>query len=160
MMKWVWRFYSQKESLWARVIKAIYDDDGQVGKVSRADSRSCWRNIVNEVRILSNQGLKVLDYMRIKLGNRESTTFWDDNWIGGKVLKLENSLCRSIRGGVDMLQSVSLMPYFDRWVWSLEGSRKFSIASIRKMIDDNRLSTVDTRTLWIKYLPIKVNVLA
>nr|GEZ71214.1 RNA-directed DNA polymerase, eukaryota [Tanacetum cinerariifolium] len=26
-----------------------------VGKVSKADSRSCWRNIVNEVRILSNQ---------------------------------------------------------------------------------------------------------
>ncbi|GJX64794.1 RNA-directed DNA polymerase, eukaryota [Tanacetum coccineum] len=194
MMKWVWRFYSQKESLWARVIKAIYGDDGQVGKVSKAGSRSCWRNIVNEVRILSNQGIKVLDYMRIKLGNEESTAFWDDNWIGGKVLKysfpriyaletekevtvnfkmsdtrLENSLRRRIRGGVeqvqfnelsDMLQSVSLMPYSDRWVWSLEGSREFSVTSIRKIIDDNRLSTVDTKTLWIKCVPIKVNVCA
>nr|GEV56148.1 RNA-directed DNA polymerase, eukaryota, reverse transcriptase zinc-binding domain protein [Tanacetum cinerariifolium] len=87
MMKWVWRFYSQKESLWARVIKAIYGNDRQVGKVSGAGSRSCWRNIVNEVRILSNQGIKVLDYMWIKLGNGESTAIWDDNWIGGKVLK-------------------------------------------------------------------------
>nr|GEX78988.1 RNA-directed DNA polymerase, eukaryota, reverse transcriptase zinc-binding domain protein [Tanacetum cinerariifolium] len=163
-----WRFYFQKESIWARVIKAIYGDDGHVGKVSKAGSRSCWRNIVNEVRILSNQGIKVLDYMRIKLGNGESTAFWDDNWIGGKVLKLENSLRRSIRRGVehvqfnelsDMLQSVSLMPYSDRWVWSLEGSGEFSVASIRKIIDDNRLSTVD-RTLWIKCVPIKVNVLA
>nr|GEY47068.1 RNA-directed DNA polymerase, eukaryota, reverse transcriptase zinc-binding domain protein [Tanacetum cinerariifolium] len=193
MMKWVWRFYSQKESLWERVIKAIYGDDGQVGKVSRAGSRSCWRNIVNEVRILSNQGIKVLDYMRIKLGNGESTAFWDDNWISGKVMysfpriyaletekevtvnskmsdtRLENSLRRSIRGGVeqvqfnelsDMLQSVSLMPYSDRWVWSLEGSGEFSVTSIQNIIDDNRLSTVDTRTLWIKYVPIKVNVLA
>nr|GEV17373.1 RNA-directed DNA polymerase, eukaryota, reverse transcriptase zinc-binding domain protein [Tanacetum cinerariifolium] len=169
MMKWVWRFYSKKESLWARVIKAIYGDDGQVRKVSKAGSRSCWRNIVNEVRILSNQGIKVLDYMLIKLGNEESMAFWDDNWIGGKVLKLENSLRRSIRGGVeqvqfnelsDMLQSVSLMPYSDRWVWSLKGSGEFFVASIRKIIDDTRLSTVDTRTLWIKYVPIKVNVLA
>nr|GFC52858.1 RNA-directed DNA polymerase, eukaryota, reverse transcriptase zinc-binding domain protein [Tanacetum cinerariifolium] len=55
--------------------------------VDKVKSRSCWRNIVNEVRILSNQGIKVLDYMRIKLGNGESTAFWDDNWIGGKVLK-------------------------------------------------------------------------
>nr|GEU70899.1 RNA-directed DNA polymerase, eukaryota, reverse transcriptase zinc-binding domain protein [Tanacetum cinerariifolium] len=194
MMKWVCKFYSQKESLWARVIKAIYGDDGQVGKVSRAGSRSCWRNIVNEVRILSNQGIKVLDYMRIKLGNGESTAFWDDNWIGGKVLKysfpriyaletekevtvnskmsdtrLENSLRRSIRGGVKqvqfnelsgMLQLDSLMPYSDRWVWLLESLGAFFVASIRKIIDDNRLSTVDTRTLWIKYVPIKVNVLA
>nr|GEZ95012.1 RNA-directed DNA polymerase, eukaryota [Tanacetum cinerariifolium] len=60
----------------------------------------------------------------------------------------------------DMLQSVSLMPYSDRWVWSLEGSGEFSAASIRKIIDDNRLSTVDTRTLLIKCVPIKVNVLA
>nr|GEV13927.1 RNA-directed DNA polymerase, eukaryota [Tanacetum cinerariifolium] len=161
MTKWVWRFYSQKESLWARVIKAIYGDDGQVGKVSGAGSRSCWRNIVNEVRILSNQGIKDLDYMWIKLGNGESTAFWDDNWIGGKVLY--------IRGGVeqvqfnelsDMLQSVSLTPYSDRYVWSLEGSGEFSVASIRKIIDHNRLLTMDTMTLWIKYVPIKVNVLA
>nr|GEW66706.1 RNA-directed DNA polymerase, eukaryota, reverse transcriptase zinc-binding domain protein [Tanacetum cinerariifolium] len=117
MMKWVRRFYSQKESLWARVIKAIYVDDGQVGKVSRAGSRSCWRNIVNEVRILSNQGWKILF--------------------------------------VAVLEEAS-----NRWVWSLEGSREFSVASIRKIIDDNRLSTLDTRTLWIKYVPIKVNVLA
>nr|GEV56852.1 RNA-directed DNA polymerase, eukaryota [Tanacetum cinerariifolium] len=83
--------------------------------------------------------------------------------------RLENSLRRSIRGGVeqvqfnelpDMLQSVSLMPYSDRWVWLLEGSEEFFVASIRKIIDDNRLLTVDTRTLWIKYVPIKVNVLA
>nr|GEZ52760.1 glucose-methanol-choline oxidoreductase, FAD/NAD(P)-binding domain protein [Tanacetum cinerariifolium] len=47
-----------------------------------------------------------------------------------------------------------------RWVWSLEGSGEFSVASIRKIIDDNRLSIVDTRTIWIKYVPIKVNVLS
>nr|GEU68640.1 RNA-directed DNA polymerase, eukaryota, reverse transcriptase zinc-binding domain protein [Tanacetum cinerariifolium] len=153
MMKLVWRFYSQKESLCARVIKAIYGDDGHVGKASKARSRSCWRNIVNEVRILSNQETE----KEVTLNSKMSDT------------RLENSLCRSIRGGVehvqfnelsDMLQSVSLMPYSDSWVWSLEGSGEFSVASIRKIIDDNRLSTVDTRTLWIKCVPIKVNVIA
>ncbi|GKD67592.1 hypothetical protein Tco_1321682 [Tanacetum coccineum] len=28
MMKWVWRFYNQKTSLWANVIKAIHGEDG------------------------------------------------------------------------------------------------------------------------------------
>nr|GEY96116.1 RNA-directed DNA polymerase, eukaryota, reverse transcriptase zinc-binding domain protein [Tanacetum cinerariifolium] len=158
MMKWVWRFYFQKESLWARVIKAIYGDDRQVGKVSKAGSRSCWRNIVNEVRILSNQGIKVLDYMRIKLGNEESTAFCDDNWIGGKVLKY--SFPRIYASETEKEVTVNSKMSDTRWVWSLEGSGEFSVASIRKIIDDNRLLTVDTRTLWIKYAPIKVNVIA
>nr|GEU56796.1 RNA-directed DNA polymerase, eukaryota [Tanacetum cinerariifolium] len=158
MMKWVWRFYSQKESLWVRVIKAIYGDDGQLGKASKAGSRSCWRNIVIEVRILSNQGIKVLDYMRIKLGNGESTAFWDDNWIGGKVLKYSFPRIYALETKKELTVNSKMSD--TRWVWSLEGSGEFSVASIRKIIDDNRLSTVDTRTLWIKYVPIKVNVLA
>nr|GFA94509.1 hypothetical protein [Tanacetum cinerariifolium] len=158
VINWRHELNSNKASWvkWKSVLASKEKGGLGVGKVSKAGSRSCWRNIVNEERILSNQGIKVLDYMRIKLGNRESTAFWDDNWIGGKVLKLENSLCRSIRGGVEhvqfnelsnMLQSISLMPYSDRWVWSLEGSGEFFVASIRKIIDDNRFSTVDTRTL-------------
>ncbi|GKD72956.1 hypothetical protein Tco_1331238, partial [Tanacetum coccineum] len=32
MLKWVWRFYSQKCSLWTKVIKAIYGEDGNLNK--------------------------------------------------------------------------------------------------------------------------------
>ncbi|GJV83185.1 RNA-directed DNA polymerase, eukaryota, reverse transcriptase zinc-binding domain protein [Tanacetum coccineum] len=39
-----------------RVIKAIYGDDGEVNKVSKYASRSCWRDIINEVRKLKDQG--------------------------------------------------------------------------------------------------------
>ncbi|GJV61442.1 hypothetical protein Tco_1467542, partial [Tanacetum coccineum] len=40
MFKWVWRFYSQNSSLWARVMKAIHGDDGIIGKDIKA-----WRSI-------------------------------------------------------------------------------------------------------------------
>ncbi|GJX92711.1 RNA-directed DNA polymerase, eukaryota, reverse transcriptase zinc-binding domain protein [Tanacetum coccineum] len=53
-----------------------------------------------------------------------------------------------------------LNPCPDRWFWSLEGSGEFSVASIRRFIDDQRLLTVDSKTLWIKSVPIKVNILA
>ncbi|GJT03118.1 RNA-directed DNA polymerase, eukaryota [Tanacetum coccineum] len=42
--------------------------------------------------------------------------------------------------------------------WDLESSGDFSVASIRKIIDDKSLSDVDSKTRWIKYVPIKVNV--
>ncbi|GKB85330.1 RNA-directed DNA polymerase, eukaryota [Tanacetum coccineum] len=45
LMKWFWRFYSHNDSLWSRVIKAIYGDDGEVNKVSKYASRSCWSRL-------------------------------------------------------------------------------------------------------------------
>ncbi|GJV40041.1 RNA-directed DNA polymerase, eukaryota, reverse transcriptase zinc-binding domain protein [Tanacetum coccineum] len=163
-MKWVWRFYNQKTSLWANVIKAIHGEDG------------------------------IMEFMRLKLGNGDTTSFWNDNWSGGGVLKdlyprlyaLENgksvnvctklsdpsmdySFRRKTRGGAEQVQlnallelvsTVNLVPMGDRWVWTLENSGEFSVASLRKVIDEKRLPSVCSKTRWVKYVPIKVNVLA
>nr|GEU32125.1 RNA-directed DNA polymerase, eukaryota [Tanacetum cinerariifolium] len=56
------------------------------------------------------------------------------------------------------IEGVSLVSMNDRWVWSLEGSGNFSVASVRKLIDDRRLPDVSSKTWWIKAVPIKVNV--
>ncbi|GJR40777.1 RNA-directed DNA polymerase, eukaryota [Tanacetum coccineum] len=77
------------------------------------------------------------------------------------------SFRRDPRGGVEqaqfdlMLEKVEgtlLADMRDRWVWSLEGSGEFSVASVRKLIDDNMLPEVASKTRWIKAMPIKVNV--
>ncbi|GJS12396.1 RNA-directed DNA polymerase, eukaryota, reverse transcriptase zinc-binding domain protein [Tanacetum coccineum] len=59
-----------------------------------------------------------------------------------------------------LVRSINLVPMCDRWVWTLESSGIFSVASIRKIIDGNRLATSTSKTRWIKYVPIKANVLA
>ncbi|GKA02894.1 hypothetical protein Tco_0675675 [Tanacetum coccineum] len=87
-VKWNSRFHSHNDSLWSRVIKAIYGEDGAVDKVYKSASRSCWRDILNEVRKLKVQGINMRDFMYIKVGNGVSTKFWDDVWIGSKALKL------------------------------------------------------------------------
>nr|GEY96787.1 RNA-directed DNA polymerase, eukaryota, reverse transcriptase zinc-binding domain protein [Tanacetum cinerariifolium] len=173
MCKWIWRFYSQNSSLWARVIKAIHGEDGKVRKVDHSR-------------------IKLLDHMKVKLGNGDKVTFWEDTWNGDKAFKdlyprifaleslklasvgmklestsLDSSFRRKPRGGIeqeqfdalaDQIRDVILAPTPDRWVWLLEKSRVFSVASIRKMIDDKRLLEVATKTRWIKVVPIKVNV--
>ncbi|GKD52907.1 RNA-directed DNA polymerase, eukaryota, partial [Tanacetum coccineum] len=82
---------------------------------------------------------------------------------------IDNSFRRNIRGGIEQLQFKELTDLLlpivlntcsDRWFWSLEGSGEFSVASIRRLIDDQRLLTVDSKTLWIKSVPLKVNILA
>nr|GEU79665.1 RNA-directed DNA polymerase, eukaryota [Tanacetum cinerariifolium] len=51
-----------------------------------------------------------------------------------------------------------LAPMSDRLVWSLESSGEFTVASVRKLIDDKWLPGADNKTRWIKYVPIKINV--
>ncbi|GJU53001.1 hypothetical protein Tco_1226715 [Tanacetum coccineum] len=84
----------------------------------------------------------------------------DDGNVGGHV----KSGAKSCWGGVEqdqfnelsaLVHDVSLIPMSDRWKWDLESSGDFSVASVRKIIDDKSLSDVDSKTRWIKYVPIK-----
>ena len=87
MLKWVWRFYSQNYSLWTKVIKAIYGEDGYLNKDVTGGVRTCWTSIVYEVRELQGRGIIIADYIRLKLGNGENTRFWVENWYEGSVIK-------------------------------------------------------------------------
>nr|GEU64984.1 RNA-directed DNA polymerase, eukaryota, reverse transcriptase zinc-binding domain protein [Tanacetum cinerariifolium] len=55
----------------------------------------------------------------------------------------------------DQLEDVQLVNKRDRWAWSLNGSGEFSVASIRRLLDDIRLPEVSSQTRWIKAVPIK-----
>nr|GFA63191.1 RNA-directed DNA polymerase, eukaryota [Tanacetum cinerariifolium] len=134
MFKWVWRFYTQNTSLWVRVNKAIHRNDGKVGGYVKDGAKSCWLSIF--------------------FGR-----------IFGLKTSLDSSFRRVPRGGVEQVDELSalvhdgtLTPMSDRWIWALESSGDFFVASVRKVIDDKSLSEVDSKTRWIKYVPIKVNV--
>nr|GEU46151.1 RNA-directed DNA polymerase, eukaryota, reverse transcriptase zinc-binding domain protein [Tanacetum cinerariifolium] len=159
-------------SLWVRVVKAIHGEDRKVGQNISSRSYSCWLNIMKEASVLQAKGVNVMNYVRLKLGNGESTSFWEDNWINGGVLKDDFPRLYALemcKGGAeqaqldifsDMVREVGLVPMSDRYIWSLEGSGDFSVVSIRKVIDDKFLPNVSSKTRWVKYVPIKVNILA
>ncbi|GJZ31312.1 RNA-directed DNA polymerase, eukaryota, reverse transcriptase zinc-binding domain protein [Tanacetum coccineum] len=82
-------------------------------------------------------------------------------------LGLDVSFRRPPKGGVEQHQfdllkekvvGCILIDMMDRWFWALEGSGVFTVASIRKMIDDFMLPEMSSKTRWIKVDPIKVNV--
>ncbi|GJW52155.1 RNA-directed DNA polymerase, eukaryota, reverse transcriptase zinc-binding domain protein [Tanacetum coccineum] len=167
---------SWKCSLWTKVIKAIYGEDGNLNKDVSGGVRTCWTSIVHE------------------LGNGENTLFWVDNWYEGGVIKellprmfalelnknatvssklnassLDNSFRRKARSGIEEMQlnslaeisrMTTLVPCEDRYVWTLESDGVFSVASIRKEIDGNRFQDVSLPTRWVKSVPIKVNIIA
>nr|GEW62059.1 RNA-directed DNA polymerase, eukaryota [Tanacetum cinerariifolium] len=56
------------------------------------------------------------------------------------------------------LEGYALPNFQDRWVWSLMGSGEFSVASVRRYIDDHMLPDVSSKTIWLKAVPFKVNI--
>ncbi|PWA90288.1 RNA-directed DNA polymerase, eukaryota, Reverse transcriptase zinc-binding domain protein [Artemisia annua] len=151
MIKWIWRFYSQKASLWTRVIKAIHGDDGKLVGDTNMGVQTCWTTIVKEVKRLKEKGINVEDLNHVKLGNGETMLFWEDKWYSGGRLRdlfprlyalemtktatvrmklmgpsLHNTFRRNIRGGAEEAQLTSLL--------DIIGYREFSITLERPMI--------------------------
>ncbi|GJQ93922.1 putative reverse transcriptase domain-containing protein [Tanacetum coccineum] len=84
-----------------------------------------------------------------------------------RQVDLSQSFRRQPRGGIEqeqfqkidnLVKLVTLDSSKDRWSWKLEKSGEFSVASIRKLIDDKTLPSSDYITRWNKSVPIKVNV--
>ncbi|GJW76620.1 RNA-directed DNA polymerase, eukaryota [Tanacetum coccineum] len=87
LFKWLWKFYAQATSLWARVIKAIHGVDGNIGRRITSGNRSCWTSIISEAEVLKQQGVNFFDFMQLNMGNGELTSFWEDKWHDSFVLK-------------------------------------------------------------------------
>nr|GEV20665.1 RNA-directed DNA polymerase, eukaryota, reverse transcriptase zinc-binding domain protein [Tanacetum cinerariifolium] len=170
LFKWVWRFLTQWSSLWARVIQAIHGIDGSIGDTRSGNSKSCWSSIINEVNVLSSKGIKLMNYLRITLGNGVFTRLWDKPWhVEDKLAHqtLSHSFRRLPRGGIEntqfaefsvLLQQVVLAQGSDRWTWTANGSGQFSVASVRKIIDNKLCSGGENSTRWIRCVPNKINI--
>nr|GEW48789.1 RNA-directed DNA polymerase, eukaryota, reverse transcriptase zinc-binding domain protein [Tanacetum cinerariifolium] len=87
MFKWVWRFFSQKNSLWVRVVKALRGEDGKIGKKVQPRYPSTSLNIINEIESLKLHGIDLVSFITSKLGNGVNTLFWDAAWCADIAFK-------------------------------------------------------------------------
>nr|GEU50314.1 putative RNA-directed DNA polymerase, eukaryota, reverse transcriptase zinc-binding domain protein [Tanacetum cinerariifolium] len=87
MFKWIWRFITQKKSLWARVIKATHGPYGKIGKKANASYPSTWLSIIQEIGVMQSKGIDILNYIKPKCDDGSSTSFWKDTWRGEIAFK-------------------------------------------------------------------------
>ncbi|GJR26262.1 RNA-directed DNA polymerase, eukaryota [Tanacetum coccineum] len=190
LFKWIWRFLSRDQSLWAQVIHALH---GSNTSTLSASYSSLWSSIIKECNALKSQGLDLISHCKIRVGNGMSTSFWHDQWLGDSCLRLSyprlfalennkvcsvaakmsapfvSSLRRDVRGGEesaqlsrisDLLDTVVLSNMGDRRFWDLNGDGCFRVKDVRRLLDDMLLPKSDVPSRWVKQIPIKVNVLA
>ncbi|GJU27489.1 RNA-directed DNA polymerase, eukaryota, reverse transcriptase zinc-binding domain protein [Tanacetum coccineum] len=55
IFKWVWRFRSQSNSLWSRVIKALHGEDGKLDQPFKSSFTSNWADIIRSIPSLYNK---------------------------------------------------------------------------------------------------------
>nr|GEY04733.1 RNA-directed DNA polymerase, eukaryota [Tanacetum cinerariifolium] len=82
---------------------------------------------------------------------------------------LDNSFRRRVRSGaeesqfnslLEIVQVINLVPCEDMYFWSLESEGDYSVASIRRLINEKRFQEVGIFTRWVKSVPSKVNITA
>lgn len=80
--KWRWRLLMEENSLWCRVLNAKYK-----GTVKPLDS--CWWKDIMSVCVSSDQVSWFDEAVSRRIGDGNSTRFWDDDWWGVGPLKLK-----------------------------------------------------------------------
>ncbi|GJX71922.1 RNA-directed DNA polymerase, eukaryota [Tanacetum coccineum] len=61
---------------------------------------------------------------------------------------------------MSLVSDIRLVPMADRWSWNLSSSSDFSVSSVRRLIDDKTLPNDPLKTRWVRFVPIKINVIA
>ncbi|KAJ0788215.1 putative RNA-directed DNA polymerase [Helianthus annuus] len=88
LLKWAWRFKSEKGNLWVNVISAIhYDRRGLDFLPVKASLGGTWGKIAKlaSTPLLSGDSFK--NVMRGRVGNGSDTLFWLDPWLCNVPLK-------------------------------------------------------------------------
>ncbi|GKA96271.1 RNA-directed DNA polymerase, eukaryota [Tanacetum coccineum] len=159
LFKWVWRFRMQLNVIWTKD-KGVDLMEFCQKKVGDGQGTRFWPD-----KWVGDQTLKET-YPRIFALELDKEI--------KVVVKLEQidglgSYRRLPRGGIEEVQvmelryvisSIIMAPVPDRWVWTLDDSRSFTVGSARVYIDKKLLISGSDSTRWCKVVPLKVNILA
>ncbi|GKD38272.1 RNA-directed DNA polymerase, eukaryota, reverse transcriptase zinc-binding domain protein [Tanacetum coccineum] len=117
------------------------------------------RKACSEVEVLKSKGIDLLSFVTPVLGNSMSTSFWDVAWCGNVDLKTLAPRIYDLESRKDIVVASKLAHNdLEIWSWSLDGTGDFSVSSVRRHIDDHVLPSVNKKTIWIKEVPIKINI--
>ncbi|XP_071728625.1 uncharacterized protein [Rutidosis leptorrhynchoides] len=123
--QWWWRFYSETNTLWARVIRSIYGPDGGLclgPGAANVSIAGAWRNIINAGAKIEALGFPFTTSFAKKIGDGSSTLFWEDHWIGSdklcklfpRLYKLESNRSTAVNERIQMVESAMQLT----WNWS------------------------------------------
>lgn len=91
LTKWWWRFRTENNSLWKAIITSIHGIHGGFDLIDNQISHlpnSPWKSIIDLKKPLSQLSINLSSIFSRKVGNGETFSFWNDEWLGNTKLCL------------------------------------------------------------------------
>ena len=127
LFKWWWRYASEENAFWRRVIQSIHKEDGAIFP-STALSRGTgtWHNIKKVLLERKNTGQTFLKHMKLSVGKGTKIRFWEDQWAGHFTLKDKFPSLFSL--STQKSAMISSMGWFEGnvWKWTLAWKQELS----------------------------------
>ncbi|GKB69283.1 putative RNA-directed DNA polymerase, eukaryota, reverse transcriptase zinc-binding domain protein [Tanacetum coccineum] len=83
LAKWWWRFQTENQALWCKVIRSIHGPTGGLhNNTSLKSNLGPWYHIMKLKDDLLGLGINLPSLFKKKLGNGQKISFWHDTWLG------------------------------------------------------------------------------
>nr|GEW96652.1 RNA-directed DNA polymerase, eukaryota [Tanacetum cinerariifolium] len=159
IFKWVWRFFSQKNSLWVRVVKALHDEDGKISKkaqferlkemvesvtLSNSNDRWSW-SLVGSGDFSASSVRKLIDNAILSKGISKM------RWIKEVPIKINVHAWKKICKGYGKVVDVFILNRKSK------AGKRFAFVQFVRVEDIDRL-VGNLCTIWIGWLHLHANV--
>ncbi|XP_071727953.1 uncharacterized protein [Rutidosis leptorrhynchoides] len=158
--KWIWRFYTQTNQLWRKVIQSIYGQRAAIDNVT-GFRNNIWTNLIKSY--LKSQHVNLLPSNPIvsQVNNGNSTLFWIDNWLNGKPLK--DQFNRLFHIGGDQFSTIHDKVASGEWNWywnreNIGGRNEESLNTLRNLVQNIHLTNDIDHFKWSIVDTIQYNV--
>ncbi|KAF5805028.1 putative reverse transcriptase zinc-binding domain-containing protein [Helianthus annuus] len=120
LSKWWWRFKTDKDGLWRRVVWAFHHNNISWAPVpAKISLAGPWKQIVGIYGNLNQVGIDLSSAIRCKVGCGLKVAFWLDLWIGNQPLYINFSLLFA-------LEKVKNCNVADRVSWEFNSVKKLT----------------------------------
>ncbi|XP_071705304.1 uncharacterized mitochondrial protein AtMg00310-like [Rutidosis leptorrhynchoides] len=125
LYKWRWRFVTNKNSSWTRLIMAIHGKpQGAVVPCASNTSRT-WVSISRMINLIHDEFLLDASLMSIKIGNGLNANFWFDLWFNG--VSLASCLLRLLSLDSHIHASVATRLVNNTWIYFWRREPRYGI---------------------------------
>ena len=127
LFKWWWRYASEENSLWRKVVQSIHNEDAAIlPSPSLSKIPGTWHSIKKTLLEQKPATQLFFQHLKLSVGNGNKIRFWEDQWAGNFSLK--EKFPSLFRLSTQKSAMVSAMGWFEGtlWKWSLAWKKELS----------------------------------